>query len=449
MTVIELGLVTDGGDPPAGPARRPLRRDDVRRILAAVVVALCALTLTSSGLPESHAPRQLWTVPFQQDGDAFTVTGDAVYLLHKSGSTSLTAYGLGDGKPMWSLPDVGDASSFGSVESGVMLLPAADAVVQIPNDEGHQLYRAFTRETVAVDAVTGRQLWRRPGEFAGTSDGRVLLIEWQADGNAVRTLTVLGLRDGAPIWSRSAGGVETWVARGILEAGADRLLTVTPQGRVTVYDVADGRKVATGKMPWHDGAGDDGSYTNTVVDRHMFVVENVREGDGTITAYDTETLRRKWQITDRSYGVSVPCGQVFCVTGRTGISGYDRESGALRWQAGDVTSVLSLGPDRLLATDERAAAQHSLIDSATGRRIADLGNTSLVWDRSAPTAGNVYVLKRTEQPTGVMSVGLLDLRDGEIQVRGTIEPVADYGCLASGHLLACVTRDGLTVTDVG
>ncbi|MFI7600961.1 PQQ-binding-like beta-propeller repeat protein [Actinoplanes sp. NPDC049681] len=449
MSVIELGLVTDDGNPPPEPARRPLRRGDVRRVLVAAVAALCGLTVTGSAPPESHGPRQLWSVPFREGGDVFTVADGTVYVLTASGNSTLRAYGLRTGAVRWSSTGLGDASWVGSIESGVMLLPAADATVQFQDEKGGEGFRQFTRETVAIDAATGRRLWRRPGEFSVTAAGRVLLIEWNADGSAARTLHVLDLRDGTPVWSRPAGGVETWVARGTLTGDTDRLLTVTPAGRVSVYDLTDGHLVSTGRVPWKGENPGDDSYTNVSVEGHVFYLESVDRGQGTLTAYDTETLRAKWHTDARSYGGFYPCGAVLCVNDVEGTTGYDRETGEVRWRTPGSTNGIPLGDGRLVVADDANGSRHSLIDGATGRRVADLGHSSLVWDLASP-GDPPYLVNHSRTPAGLMYVAQLDRHSGEIFVRGTIEPVLDYSCQSAGNVLVCITPRGrLTVTDAG
>ena len=116
MTVIELGLVTDGGDqPPAAPPRRTLRRTELRRVLVAVVAIVCALTVTGSARPDPHGPARLWSTPFHEGADSFMLAGDAAYVLAQSGSTRLTAYDLRTGAVRWSNSSLGDAKWLGPV----------------------------------------------------------------------------------------------------------------------------------------------------------------------------------------------------------------------------------------------------------------------------------------------------------------------------------------------
>ncbi|MEV4641668.1 PQQ-binding-like beta-propeller repeat protein [Actinoplanes sp. NPDC049548] len=450
MTVIELGLVTGDDNPSPEPDRRPLPRRDLKRMLVAAVAALCVLTVTGSAPPVSHAPRQLWSVPFREGNGIFIVSGGAVYvLLSVSGASTLSAYSLRTGQELWTSSELADAAWVSSVQAGVMLLPAADTTVEFQDGQGGQVSRQFTRETAAVDAATGRQLWRRPGEFSALTGGHVLMVEWNDDGSAARNLTVVNLHDGVPVWSRPAGALETWTSRVATTGDTDRLVTVAPGGKVAVYDLADGRPVTTGRVPWQGQNPQEDSYANISVEGHAFYLENVERGRGTVTAYDTETLHEKWRIGARSYGGFYSCGAVLCVNGDQGATGYDRETGQVRWRTPGYTNAIPLRDGRIVISDDEDDARHSLIDGNTGRRIADLGRATLVWDASSPQETPYLVTSSTRlaEPT---TVAVLDQRTGEVWMRGGIDPVLDYSCQSSDDMLVCVTPEGrLTVTDVG
>jgi outer membrane protein assembly factor BamB len=448
MGVIELGLVTDAGDQPLETVARPIRHGDVRRVLLAALAVLCLFGVTASALPVSHAPRQLFTVPFRDGSDGFTVTPEAVYVL-SSMDGRLTAYASHTGEVLWSSTELGGASWVGAVESGVMLLPADDATVQVEDTDGSQIFRQFTRRTVAVDSATGRQLWRRPGDFSASAGGLVLLAEWNDDGSSARTLRVVRLRDGSELWTRPGGGLETWVSGGWLGGGSDRLVTVTGTGAATVYALADGREVASGRLPWSRQDREDGTYTNLTVDGHTLYLENVADQRGTVSAYDTETLHELWRVDERSYGGFTGCGPVLCVSTPRGTSGYDRATGTLRWSRPDAANVFPMSGG-LLVVDRENGSRRAVIDAGSGRDIADLGTANLVWDFTSRT-DMPYLLARTQEPAGRMAVSRLDARTHQVRLLGTIGAISDNSCQSAATILACVTAaDGrLAVTDVG
>ncbi|GGQ38976.1 outer membrane protein assembly factor BamB family protein [Couchioplanes azureus] len=444
MSVIDLGLVTDERDSPAEPARRPLRPGDLRWMLAAVVAALCVLGLTGSARPDSHAPRQLWAVAFQSEGDSFAATSDLVYVL-SGAKRKLTAYGARDGAVRWTDSTLGDTAWMPPVEAGVMLLPAS--VQEIATEEGHGL-QPVLRESVALDAVTGRELWRHPGDATVAGDGRALLVEWNDDASRIQTLHMVGLRDGKPLWSRPGGGAESWTVGTPAGFAADRLATVGARGQIKVLDAATGRVVATAVVPWVSQSAQGESYSTISVEGRTLYVASVDQGEGTLAAYDTETMRRKWHIGERAPAGVYRCGSVLCVGGSDGLAGVDPQSGALRWRATGSPGGVPLRGGALLVTGDESGSRHFVIDTASGQRVGDLGTGTLVFNYSYRQEA-LYLLTPTSQPPGQVAVRKVE-DTGRAVLRGVMAPPSDHNCQNAGKLIACVTTDGrLTVTDVG
>lgn len=449
MTVIELGLVTDDGDrPPAEPARRTLRRGELRRVLVAVVAIVCLLAVTGSARPEPHGPARLWSTPFREGADTFMLSGDAAYLLTQSGTTRLTAYDLRTGAVRWSNSNIGNPTWLGQIHAGVLLLPGDYATARFKDLDGSEVSREFSRDTIAVDTVTGRQLWHRPGEMSLATGGRVLLTEWNDDGSRVSTVRVVRIADGGDLWSRPAGRMESWATDNMNRAEADRLITASAKGEVEVLDLADGSPVAAATLPWGRRPAQDNRDTALIVQGHRLYVERVEQERTSITAYDTETLRRLWHLESDAPGGAFDCGPVLCMRGLDGAAGYDSDTGELRWRLPGSSNVFPFGGGKLLVDDDESGIRHHLVDVATGRRLADLGTASPVWNFT--TAASPYLLARTREPAGLVSVSQYDERSGELLLRGVMPPVVEYGCQSEGSLLACVTQDGLlAVTDVG
>jgi outer membrane protein assembly factor BamB len=449
MTVIELGLVTGGDPPPVTEQRRPRNRREIRRLLVAAVAALCLLTVTGSAPIRPGGLERLWSIPFHQDGDTFAVAGGAVFVLTTLGQPALTAYDLRSGAQRWTNPGFADVSWLGSSAAGVMLLPAGSATVQHKNDDGSYAYREFNRDTVAVEMATGRQLWREPGDSTMLSGGRVLLADWNAAGSTVTRLRTVRIRDGATIWSRPATGLEAWTT-GATPGGsaADRLVTATSDGRIEVVDLADGRLVSSGRVPWARQSERDNRYTSMTLDDHRIYIDKAEGGRSQFAVYDTETLRKLWAADVPESGGIYPCGPVLCLNLRDATAGYDRDTGEVRWRIAGATNGFPLPGGRLLVEDDDAGARHLLIDARTGRRLADLEATVPVWNYR--TGDTPYLLGHTRQPLDLTSVSRFDARSGEVLMRGAIPRVVDWGCANEGDLLACVTVDDhLAVTDVG
>ncbi|MEV6595605.1 PQQ-binding-like beta-propeller repeat protein [Actinoplanes sp. NPDC051346] len=449
MSVIDLGLVANERDNRAEKTRPRLRLGDFRWMLVVATAALCVLTLTGSARPEWHGPRDLWSVPLQGDNDTFTVGSDMLYV-QRGQDRELIAYGARDGAVRWTSDKLGEAPWLAE-ESGVLLLPAA--VETRAADHGHGL-REVTGESVALDAATGRELWRRPGEVAATGDGRALLIERDEDTTTIRALHVVRLRDGTPLWSQPGSGATNWAGGGtpILTteslATTDRLATIGNRGRVRIRDMATGRVVATAVVPWVGRNEEGESFNNVLVEGHTLYVENVKRGKGTLVAYDTETMRRKWRIAERTYGGFYPCGAVLCVNQEEGVSGFDRDTGARRWRIDGAPIGMPLSHGGVLVASAEGGSHHSVIDTATGKRLSDIGSGALAANSSGREEA-LYVLAPVFQPRDQMAVSKIE-DTGRVVLRGAVGPIDQTTCQNSGELLFCMTPDGrLAVTDVG
>jgi outer membrane protein assembly factor BamB len=447
MAVIELGLVHHDGDEPATePGRRPLRRSDLRRVLVALVAVCCVLTVTGSARPDPRGLARLWTTPFAQDTDTFRLAGGTVFVLSGQGDRRLSAYDSRTGAVRWSTAAIEQATWLTAVEDGVLLMPVGTVTITDQDSAGNVSSREFSRDTVAVDAATGRQLWRQRGEVTSAIGNRVLLSEWNATGEHAQRLRVVRLHDGGTIWSRAQVDLDSWMTDTLAGAQADRLVTVTAQGAVEVLSLADGSVVTTGKLPWTRRSSSDDYSSINVQGRRLYLDQTIANRSS-VSVYDTETLTRLWRREQSSAGGSYPCGPVVCVTDAQGVAGHDSETGALRWRMPRATTGYPLLGDRLLV-EENEATRRNLVDGRTGRVLADLGTAMPVWDSLG--RGTPYLLDRTVDPPGRTAISRFDATTGEMLLQGAIEPVLDYGCQYEKELLACVTQDNrLTVTDVG
>ncbi|WP_067507832.1 PQQ-binding-like beta-propeller repeat protein [Actinoplanes sp. TFC3] len=447
MGVIELGLVTDHDetvDEPAA-ARRLGSPREIRRVLVAVAAALCLLLCTASAPPHSFAPAQLWSIPLLSGQDSFISADDQVYVFTGTagGNRRLSAYGLRTGKLRWTVPELDDAAWIGTVQSGVIMLPTGRATVEFDTDNGGVGFREFNRETIAIDAATGRQLWRLPGEVAASHGDLALLTEWDEQGSTVRTLRAVGLHDGIPAWQNSPAAVQSWTTSEDL----GRLVTATGEGLVQVLDFADGSVQTSRKLPWAGRATSGDRSTDISTEGQQLVVRNVAGSKATVTAYDLASLTERWHLTSDTLNGFYGCGPVMCLNDASGVAGYDRLTGRRLWQRASGGWAVPVGPDRLILEDGQEGARHALLDSHTGATLADLGTAGIVWDYQ-DTASTAYVLIRTTSPPQRTALGEVDEHSGEIRLRGLIDEMQDYGCHAEGTLLLCATADGrLTVTE--
>jgi outer membrane protein assembly factor BamB len=434
MTLIELGEVSSGSsEPPAAP-----RRADIRRIAVAAVAALCVLTVTGSERPEPRSLPTLWTMSV--GNDPFTLTSDAVYVLDQE-TSALTAYSAADGAPRWTRALPAPAGWISGEVPGTLLLPMLSSEVV---DGGAGNPYPDVLGTVAIDAAGGAVRWRQPGEAAIGTPDVVVLSEW-SDTGGLRSLRGVRTGDGTAVWRYDATErISSWTVTGAAPRRPDRLVTVTAAGRIAVRRLADGAPVAEATVAWQAGTSpqDDSSYLFSA-GPHLLVV-HTDGAEQTIIGYDPETLRPRW---DRAFPLSAgafDCGDLLCTGTESGeVTALDPATGEVRWR-GSGWEHAEPGGDGMLLVQSRDQARLSLIDSDTGRPVADFGPGSAVVDRDA---GAVIVMgvAGTQPPRQTV----LQYEAGEVFLRGAITLTGGHGCQLAAGRLACLGSGTLSVTDVG
>ena len=445
MAVIELGTLGTGDDVPPSGRWRP-RRFPVRRYAAALVVVLCLATVHASAVPRARGLTGTWSMPFA-GADAFEPSGGNVFVLRDGGPQVLTAYALTTGAPRWSFPVPYAVTALTPVDSaGVLLLPAQARSVGARTPAGDLLWAHYSTLVVALDASTGRELWRAAGDVALTTADGVLLAEHEPDGLGVRTLRLVGFRDGAIRWTVDGRGAYRWTTVGGRADRPERLVTATPTGDLRVYRFADGSPQAGTRVPWRTGSLTDVAYSEINGRGDLLYVFSTGADGTTATAYAPDTLRRLWSITGAPGAGPSRCGAVLCVPTTTGLAARDWRTGRELWRIVGYDLGRPLVGHLLLVGGENAG--RAVVDDRTGRILADLGAGGAAWE---PEGKIVVTLVPTRSPPDRVAVGRLDPRTGEVFLLGTIDPVVNsFWCRVSGTRLACTTpRNRLIVTDVG
>jgi outer membrane protein assembly factor BamB len=446
MTVIELGDLASGSDQPK-PPESPRGFDPrlVRRVGVALAALLCVLGVTASARPgPPHGLRALWSIPFSF-GDRFALTADTLYTGVEDAAGELAAYDLADGVKRWSKrpPDPTAWPTFAD-SAGVVLVPNGRVAQQVGAPDGSTYFNAFYTETIALDASTGTELWRRPGEVYTTTADAVLLSGRDAAGVETQTLRLVRIRDGGVIWTRSGVAAERVTTGGADPVRPDLLLTVTPSGGVDVLRLADATRIGGGQVDWEAGSPQGGIFADVFLDGGRVYVRVAGPRGSSLTAYALDTFRQLWRIDDTATVAAYPCGAVVCSIERDAFAAYDPATGAVRWRSDSVRNAFPAGPGQLLVD---AGIRRALIDDGTGRRLADFGDSIPVQDVDGRVS---YLLHVTAAPPGRTSVSRVDLATGAVELRGAIDRVNDAGCLAAADRLACPTVAGrLIVTAVG
>jgi outer membrane protein assembly factor BamB len=442
MNVIELGYVDAA---PAAPPRPRLDRHRLRRVSAVLVVLLCLGTLTASIKPEPHGLRLLWSIPYAGEG-SFTLAGDAVIAISGNGSRTVTAFALADGRQIWSrdlpetVPYLGEDRA-----SPVLLVPTGELVVPL-RDGGSQY--VFTG-TIALDAATGAVLWRASGSGSGwAATGTALLEERTPDGSSIARLRLVRLADGSTVWSRDTPQVQQWIMLGADPARPDRVAMVSQDGDLSVLRLADGTETAAGPVEWAPGSPKDGDFLTLTAEGDALYVLRMTRGRSIATAYSDRTLHRLWRAEQPSAGSGAyPCGAVLCMGGNGELVGYDWVTGAVRWRAPGQEYAMAASRDLLIAGGGPGSSRQTLLEAATGRRLADLGSARPPWTFDG---GTLITLGYSSSAPGRTVVSQVDPDTGQIFLLGTIEAITDWGCRLAGKLLLCHHPKGkLTVTAVG
>jgi outer membrane protein assembly factor BamB len=443
MTLIELGEVSSGSQP-EGPATRP-RRSDVRRIAVLVVAVLCVLTVTGSERPDPRGLPVLWSMPY--NGTHFTMTGDTLYVLGPEGIPDVTAYDAADGSLRWTRTAYGSGTWLNTEVPGVLLMPIT--VEQwAREDVGENFIQQTVKATVALDPRTGAEVWRRAGEANLWTGDMVMLVEWDEDFSVPTGFRALHGRTGRTAWMFDpAEGVTSWTTTGTDRLRPDRLITATDTGAVEVRRFDDGSVVTARKLPWRSSADGEGGFAQLFSSHDQLLVISEDAGRQTVTGYDPDTLRSLWTNQTSTFYGFFDCGALLCVSNGPGeVHALDPATGRVVWRSEGWDFALPMLDGRLVADLREGGGWHGVIDTATGRKVAEFGPGTTHIDQ---ITGTVLTVGTASDPLGETTVTQLTGTD-EIVMRGSLGLITGNGCQLAADRLACAIGAGrLSVRDVG
>ena len=437
--VIDLGAVSTGGEQPSAP--RGIDRRILQRIAVALLVVLCAVTLTGSVVPRSHGARLLWTMPYTDE--AFALTADTLYLQADTGGRNLEAYDLADGSLRWTKRLAGPASIRVS-PAGDVLLPVGEILVPRESADGTAAHQ-IPRHTVALDAATGAERWRVTGEIALIEGERAVVVDRDRRTGDLSALSVVRLTDGGTVWTRAAEARLQW------SADDDHLLTVALDGLAQVFRLTDGAEAATGRVDWLPGTAGGGAFAGAQIYGDMVYVSRY-DARPSVTAYSLPTMRREWRIGIGGAGLK-GCGAMLCSNPGGSTVAHDRGTGGVRWQSTDWTGPWPIAPGRLAMVNDAPLAEYAVVDETSGRLLARLGRGTLLTGPGGGgrTAGRlVYFLRNTVERADRVSVSRLDPATGQLHLVGAVDQALRDRCQVNGTRVVCpLTNSTLAVTDVG
>ncbi len=414
--VIDLGdLSADSPARPHAGSRRP--RLPYRALLGGLAVVLAG-SLAGSVHRGPPAPP---AVVAARLSDTMLVTDERLFVA-SPGAGTIAAYALPDGRLLHRTTVAGLGSAFTVVEAGPTLL----ASFQVDRGRGEEA-------TVAVDAGSGRELWRRPSRLLAVSraDGVVLLRENSAEVGGGDWQAV-DLATGAVRWTvhEPARGFTTIAQYG---GGYPRLLiTATYRGDIEVRDAVTGTVTARTRVPMPVRQPDVALPVWPAGELLL-----VGDRSGTV-AYTLPGLARRWRSTENLAGswVEPDCGGAVCALDWPGgMRALDPATGALRWSHDRWNHVRQIGGYLVAGNDSGPPPQRRLqvVDPRTGRVRGDFGR----WQTLGPERPDGTVLGiRTQSPGDLVRYAVLDPERITVRLLGTAQPVSG-DCHVTPDALVC------------
>jgi hypothetical protein len=381
---IDLGCATDHAR--YGARHRPTSQVRPRRRLPWRIggVAMAALLLIAApgadASPRPPALTHLGTVPA---ADQALLTEDTLYVHHyfRSRDAVLAAYRLSDDTMTWQVDEweVGQ----NDVDGWQHAQEAPVAWLLVHNGVPLVTLRLFGVSaapvmTTAYDPQTGAARWTREGEpAAGTADVMVLLRQETppepSDLWPRHRPVAVDLVTGEQVWTAPVG---RWQYDFQRTDHARHLVHLDDNGRLTTYDINTGvsrsaTTTVTGEIGYHV-VGD-----LVLVHRPWDHVAQRPPDDTAVHAYDAETLTHQWTGDPGELSVMFGhCGSVMCMHGPAALHAVDPATGDVWWSTAAappfaeqaVSWPYSLGPeypDTLLMDDHA-------IDAATGEPLLPL-----------------------------------------------------------------------------
>ena len=432
MAVIDLGEVTGEESSPAVPL-------DHRRLLRAVLAVLTVagvLVIAGSAPGATAGVRPLWTIDDFRNDDSVVLAGPTAYVSRLAhGRPQVAAYDLESGKLRWIAATGQQIASQPPRPAGdTVLAPTDQLTIKVVMPDGGEYLYMSPQTTVALDARTGKELWRTPGNAMPSAGTGTALVVGNGEVRVVR------LRDGGEVWHRAMPPLAGWTPLPDYQHPA-AIATAGQDGLLNVFGYADGKLRATSKVPWETKTR---SATLIPAGPNLAVIRDDPSRDSSTTVYSADDLRPLWTA-----GYLSPCGELLCSVAVDGVAGRDPATGREVWTEPTARNMFPVGDNRILLAQTIDLATEQLVDSRTGRPLGPpiLGAQAYNYEET----GNLYFVRPSSNPPGrlvVIRVGLAD---------GTQTPLGTFGtsagdqsfCVATRGYLACPRADGLHVMAVG
>ncbi|WP_203919971.1 outer membrane protein assembly factor BamB family protein [Rugosimonospora africana] len=434
-------------EPPAPAAGRQAARRPVHRLLVVAIAVLCMAVL---GGVEPAPPRiaAVFAVPIDER-PAIALTTDTIVVAEAADTSGgrtprgvVTAYALPSGALRW-------RSLLPNGVRDLTALPGAGVVLVTSESDGDD---AMT----VLDVHDGRTLWASGSTVVldappGSTEG--LLFDGGSGGTA--TVRWADLRTGRAVWTRSwSTSADIQFSTNIWPPESTRLLMPAADGTVDLVEERTGKVLASGRLgdtaapPRHDGQPEGADPTAPPGSAGTSPTESVVAGDrivvlrpsplgqpGRLAAFDASTFAPQWTADARPGYLDGACRPMLCLSGDQ-LTVMDPETGPL-WRSGHWQAAARLDDAHLLTFS--ADNDSAMVDTRTGRVVADLSDWRPVFDRD--TGQLRLLLSTTLRPYG--GFWLAELGSAGVRPLGFV-PAAIFGdCQTAGDLLACDTQRGI------
>lgn len=427
----ETTIDLDRGPAPARPKPQPRWRYAVGLVLSAVVAGA---TLQSSVPAPGVGLVEVATVEVSTAVD-WRVAVDRMFVLMSRGSgPELAAFRLSDGRPLWRT----------SVAADLGLVAGIQVV-------GDTVLLGSTQRIEALDAASGRRLWRSDGAMvpaAGEREGVVLTATFlDATGfnpspsasttSGPRVVRAINLRTGRPLWSYQVpdGWFVALPDDPPDDDPTDRFVVVDPTGRASTVDLATGAVRTTATIALGSAGQADGKPSGPLLALRgdQLLVGYLRLGHPVVTAYRTDTLTSQWTVTVPTLELSViRCAPLLCLGGQDETQALAPKSGAVVWVEKDVTWYGLVDHWLYEAAHPFQPDSVRLADPNSGRTVLDLSR----WRLSTTAADKPPLLQRDDTAShrtwlGVLTPGL------HIQILGAVAGLPQNSCDLGIDYIAC------------
>jgi outer membrane protein assembly factor BamB len=448
-TIIELDV-----NPAAEPAPEPGLPPAWRRVFAlACAASACAVGLVAAqprAAPRLTVVATLQTAPLLSE----RVAGDTMFAIVSGSQPTLTAYRLSDGAQRWDIPlPVPDsAASVDVAPGGTVLVGSPDPSLK-------------SERTAAVDAGTGRVLWRsRSFRVDQIDPGRGVLVfdPVPTEVGPGRRYRQVDVRTGGELWAYEVPpGWTTALPDEAPGSGSERyLVAVSPTGAARSVELATGREVAAADIDV--GASDaaeaapvtggpemdrtDRSITggpSLMVRGDELLVGHEENGRAELTGYRTDRLTPLWTLPVPSLSLRVDgCGALLCLAEAGRVRALRPDTGAVVWSGPGSPGAIGVLGRWLYAVSDLAASYGywpgpaRLVDAGTGRTDLELGGWRLV---SRPDlAGRPALFELIEHGTGRVWLGTLGTGP-HVQPLGIVADLPSGTCDAGPAYIVCET----------